>query len=86
VQQKDTYYDRLLRELSSLEDFNRPQSERYLYNFYSGLSSSSNSFNRSIPHSDLFYVRAALESRFPGRLFTIEEIKQLIKEVYDVDY
>lgn len=86
MQQKDTYYDRLLRELSALEDFNRPNSERYLYNFYSGLSSSSNSFNRSIPHSDLFYVRAALESRFPGRLFTIEEIKQLIKEVYDVDY
>lgn len=86
MQQKDTYYDRLLRELSSLEDFNRPQSERYLYNFYAVLSSSSGSFSRSIPHSDLFYIRAALESRFPGRLFTIEEITQLIKEVYDVDY
>lgn len=83
MQQKDTYYDHLLREISSLDDFNRPNSERYLYNFYSGLSNSS---SHSIPHSDLFYVRAALESRFPGRLFTIEEIKQLIKEVYDVDY
>jgi hypothetical protein len=39
-----------------------------------------------LPHSDVFYVRAALESRFPDKKFTIEQVKQLIKEEYGVDY
>jgi len=87
VTDKDTYYLRVLRELSCLDDFSRPKNERYLNNFYNSFHTSSvTDIHIPIPHSDVFYVRAALESRFPDKNFTIAEVKQLIKEEYGIDY
>ena len=54
--------------------------------FYGSLTDASSDPSRVLPHSDLFYVRAALEAKFPGRLFTMQEIKELILEIYGVDY
>ena len=85
--EKDTCYLRELRELSCIDDFSRPRNERYLTNFYTSFHNSSvMDVHIPLPHSDVFYVRAALESRFPNKKFTIEEVKQLIKEEYGVDY
>jgi len=39
-----------------------------------------------IPHSDLFYIRAALEAKFPGRLFTMDEIRTLVDQEYGIQY
>lgn len=84
---KDTIYLQQLRELSCIDDFKRPSKERFLTNFYTSFYNSSvHDVNISLPHSDVFYIRAALESRFPDRTFTIEEIKQLIKEEFGIDY
>lgn len=75
-----------LRKLSSIPDFHRPPSERFLNAFYGSLTDATGDHSRVLPHSDLFYVRAALEAKFPGRLFTMQEIKELILEIYGVDY
>lgn len=84
---KDDTYQRELRELSILPDrVHRPSSERFLERFYASLSDDRPPTNRVLPHSDLFYCRAALEEQFPDRKFTIDEIKALISEVYGVDY
>lgn len=83
---KDNTYQRELRELSLLPDRDRPTSERFLEQFYASLSDDKPPTNRVLPHSDLFYCRAALEAQFPDRKFTIDEIKELISEVYDIDY
>jgi len=83
---KDTYYQQQLRTISSLPDPDRPKEERFLELFYASLCDDRAPASRVIPHSDLLYVRAALESQFPDRKFTIKEICALIKEVYDVDY
>lgn len=85
--EKDTYHHRRLRELSCIDDIHRPPKERFLTNFYTSFYSSSVSdVNISLPHSDVFYIRAALEARFPDRKFTIEEVKKLIKEEFGIDY
>ena len=85
--EKDTYHHRRLRELSYLDDIHRPPEERFLTNFYTSFFTSSVSdVYLPLPHSDVFYVRAALESRFPDRLFTIEEVKELLKEEFGVNY
>jgi hypothetical protein len=82
----DSLYQQQLRTLASVQDFHRPPSERFLNAFYGSLSDSKGDTNRVLPHSDLFYVRAALEARFPDRLFTMDEIRALILEIYGVEY
>lgn len=69
-----------------MDDYKRPPKERYLNAFYASLSDSCRDPSRVLPHSDLFYVRAALEAQFPDRKFTIKEIKELIVEIYGVEY
>lgn len=56
--------------------------ENYLEYVYSCLAQKSLPDNRILPPSFIFYCRAALEHKFPGKKFTIEEVKSLIKEVY----
>lgn len=82
----DSLYLQELRRLASVPDFDRPVSERFLDAFYGSVSDSKGDPSRVLPHSDLFYVRAALEARFPDRLFTIQEIRELILEIYGVEY
>ena len=83
---KDTEFERWIREVSCADDYTRPETERFLNRFYNSLSASPTSANRKIPHSDIFYIRVALEAKFPDRLFTVKEITQLISEVYGVSY
>ena len=66
-------------------DRRRPPSEWYLDNYIEKLLLGHSPNLQSIPHSDLFYIRAALEAKFPDRLFTMQEIKTLLKEELDVD-
>ena len=85
--EKDSYHHKLLRELSCIDDYKRPPKERFLRNFYTSFFTSSVSdVHIPLPHSDVFYVRAALEARFPDKIFTIEEVKKLLKEEFGVDY
>tara|TARA_R110000803_G_scaffold94909_1_gene162666 strand:+ start:273 stop:590 length:318 start_codon:yes stop_codon:yes gene_type:complete len=90
VKLKDTPHERFLREISCTDDYERPSNERYLNNFYTSVGASINtravSSSRTIPHSDMFYIRAALEAKFPDRKFTIKEIKELVLEVYNKKY
>ena len=83
---KDTYYEKYLRMMVTVADLVRPPHERFLELFYASLSDDIAPRSRVLPHSDVFYCRAALEAKFPDRTFTIEETKELIKEVYDVSY
>ena len=83
---KDTYYQQYLRTLVSVSDLVRPPNERFLELFYASLCDSKVPSGRVLPHSSVYYCRAALEERFPDRKFTIEETKELIKEIYDVSY
>jgi hypothetical protein len=39
-----------------------------------------------IPHSSVFYVRAALQHQFPDREFTLEEVEELMREELDYNY
>lgn len=88
---KDTESERILRELSTSPDRRRPTTEHYLENFYvalkdTNMTPTAKSKSAVVPHSDLFYARAMLEDKFPDRLFTLDEVAELIKEVYDVTY
>lgn len=84
---KDTIYLKQLRELSCIDDFKRPPKERFLTNFYNSFYNSSVSdVHIPLPHSDVFYVRAALEHRFPDKKFTIEEVKKLLQEEFGLSY
>jgi hypothetical protein len=38
--------------------------------------------NMDIPRSEVFYARAALKAKFPDREFTLEEVKELLCQVY----
>lgn len=83
---KDSYTQKVLRELSTINDFHRPASERFLNAFYGSLSDFRSDLSTYLPHSDLFYCRAALEAKFPDRTFTISEVEELILEIYGVKY
>lgn len=82
----DTYYQQYLRTLVSVQDLVRPPKERFLELFYASLSDDKAPSSRVLPHSDVYYCRAALEERFPDQKFTIQETKDLIKEIYGVSY
>lgn len=66
-------------------DRRRPESEWFLDNYMKKLLMGHSPNVQAVPHSDLFYIRAALEEQFPDRLFTIQEIKVLVKEELGVD-
>lgn len=83
---KDTREEQQLRTLLEIEDYKRPPEERYLQLLYASLTDSKASSGRGVPHSSLFYCREALEAKFPDRKFTIQEVKDLILEVYGVRY
>ena len=84
--QKDDAYQQQLRMLASLPDANRPPEDRFLERFYASLSDDKAPSSRVLPHSDVFYVRAALEDRFPDRKFTIDEVKRLLLEEFGLVY
>lgn len=55
----------------------------YLNRFYLLLASDDESGLKSlkIPHSDVFFVRAALNAKFPELApFSVEDVEQLLKE------
>jgi len=83
---KDDTYQQQLRTIASLPDYDRIPEDRFLERFYASLSDDKPSTNRVLPHSDLFYCRAALEDRFPDKKFTMDEVRALIEEVYGVSY
>lgn len=83
---KDDTYQQKLRTLASLPDADRPPEDRFLERFYASLCDDRAPSSRVLPHSDVFYVRAALEDRFPGRKFTVEEVKRLLLEEYGLIY
>lgn len=66
-------------------DRRRPSTEWYLDNYIKTLLLGHAPNLQTIPHSDMFYIRAALEAKFPDRLFTMQEIKILLKEELGVD-
>ena len=83
---KDSTYEQKLRTLASLPDIDRVPEDRCLERFYASLSDDKAPSSRVLPHSDVFYCRAALESRFPDKKFTIAEVKQLLLEEYGITY
>ena len=83
---KDSQTQKHLREVASMDDFHRPPSEHFLKLLYASLSDCKGDASTYLPHSDLFYCRAALEDKFPDRKFTIAEVEELILEIYGVKY
>jgi hypothetical protein len=79
-------YERKLREYATLPDPRRPQEDHYLEYFYKSLYKSKAPDTSVLPHSDLFYIREALEHQFPDRVFTMKEVKSLVKEIYNKSY
>ena len=65
---------------------NRPTSEHFLEYFYDYVANEKTPDMNMIPHSDLFYIRAALEERFPDRQFTMDEIRTLVDQEYGIKY
>ena len=82
---KDTPELQRLSALSSGLDRDRPPEDRIVELFFGALTQFSTRTNTYLPHSDLIYCRAALEAKF-GRIFSLQEVKDLIKEVYGVKY
>lgn len=79
---QDSVHEKRLRDLASVPDMHRPANERFLELLYASLSDDKAPSSRLLPHSDIFYCRAALEAKFPDRQFTIKEVEQLIDEIY----
>ena len=77
---KDSVYEQELRRMSA---FRRTNDKCFLELLYAALSEDKGIGSTRIPHSDVFYCRAALEAQFPDKTFTIEETVKLLKEVYD---
>lgn len=77
----------LLERKTQIDDVDRrrPESEWFLDNYMKKLLLGHTPNREAVPHSDLLYIRAALEHRFPDRLFTIKEIKTLLREELGVD-
>lgn len=85
-QYTETETERKLREFSTLPDPRRPATEHYLEYFYNYLSLEKTPDMNVLPHSDLFYIRAALEAKFPDRIFTIEEVRGLVDLEFNTQY
>jgi len=65
---------------------NRPTSEHFLEYFYDYVANEKTPDMNMIPHSNLFYIRAALEAKFPDRQFTMDEIRTLVDQEYGIKY
>ena len=85
-QYRENEYERKMREFSTLPDPNRPSTDRYIEYFYDCIAHNKTPDTSVIPHSDLFYIRAALEAKFPDRMFTIEEIRALVDQELRIEY
>ena len=82
----ETESERKLREFATLPDPRRPRTEHYMEYFYEYLSLEKTPDMDVLPHSDLFYVRSALEDKFPDRMFTIEEVRTLVDQEFGIQY
>tara|TARA_R110000772_G_scaffold55389_1_gene126422 strand:+ start:340 stop:648 length:309 start_codon:yes stop_codon:yes gene_type:complete len=78
--------ERNLREFSTLPDPRRPSSEHFIEYFYEHLYSGKSPDMDMLPHSDLFYIREALENKFKGSVFTMEEIRKLMDQEFNIKY
>ena len=78
--------ERSLREYSTLPDPSRPSCEYFMEYFYEYLVAGKTPDMNMLPHSDLFYIRAALEEHFPDRKFTMEEIRTLVDQEFGIQY
>ena len=83
---KETEHERKIREYSSLPDPRRPKSEHFIEYFYEYLYTEKAPDMNMLPHSDLLYIRAALEDRFPDRTFTMEEVRGLVDQEFGIQY
>lgn len=79
-------YERKIREYATLPDPNRPRTEHYMEYFYEYIALEKTPDMTVLPHSDLFFIRAALEEKFPGRIFTIEEVRDLVDQEFGIKY
>lgn len=75
----DSVYEQKLRQLSA---YRRTNDKCFLELLYASLSEDKGIGSTRIPHSDVFYCRAALEAKFPDKTFTIEDTVKLLEEVY----
>ena len=82
---KDSAYEQHLRTLYTGLNLDRLPEDRIVENFYAAISAAERT-STYLPHSDLIYCRAALEAKFPDRLFSLQEVKDLIQDVYGVKY
>ena len=78
--------ERSLREYSTLPDPSRPSSEYFMEYFYEYLVSGKTPDMNMLPHSDLFYIRAALEEHYPDLKFTMDEIRTLVGQEFGIQY
>jgi len=78
--------ERKLREFSTLPDPTRPKSEHFIEYFYEYMYTGKTPDMNMLPHSDLMYIRAALEDKFPDRKFTMEEIRTLVDQEFGIQY
>ena len=83
---RETESERKLREYSTLPDPTRPKSEHFIEYFYEYTYTGKTPDMNMLPHSDLFYIRAALEDKFPDRKFTMEEIRTLVDQEFGIKY
>ena len=79
---EETETERKLREYATLPDPKRPEQERYLEIVYTQIANNKIPKLSKIPHSDLFYIRAALENQFSDRKFTMDEIRTLLDQEF----
>jgi hypothetical protein len=86
MQYRETESERKLREFASLPDPKRPKSEHFMEYFYEYLVMEKTPDMNMLPHSDLFYIRAALEQQFPERTFTMEEVRTLVDQEFGIQY
>jgi hypothetical protein len=75
----DSVDEQRLRQLSA---YRRTNDKCFIELLYAAVSEDKGVGSTRIPHSDVFYCRAALEAKFPDRTFTIEETVKLLEEVY----
>jgi hypothetical protein len=56
-----------------------PSREGLIERVYSCIESGKSLDSVHIPHSDVFYVREALEDRFTGQTFTLEQVEEYME-------
>jgi len=81
---RDTALEQRLRIQYTGIDTRRPSKDHIAENYFAACAAQEIPRTAYLPHSSLVYCRAALEAKFPDRIFSLDEVRTLIKEVYGV--